>query len=97
MTEHVRNDAKRTLQEGLPSRRKHDSSDNSRVPRLSAFSIGGSSSILSDVPSNFSVPRLPTQENRVDNDEPHIYEDLGDVLENSGSEYEEDGASVTLA
>lgn len=96
MTEHVRNDAKRTLKEGLPSRRKHYSSDTSRIPRLFVSSVGGSSSILGDVLSNFSGPYLPTQENMVDNDERPTYEDLSDILEDSSSEYEEDEASVTL-
>ncbi|KAK7976629.1 hypothetical protein PG989_015092 [Apiospora arundinis] len=34
ITEHVRKDAKRTLEERVPSRRKHDSNDRSSIPSL---------------------------------------------------------------
>lgn len=74
MTEHVRNDAKRIFKEGLPSRRKHDSSDSVRIPKLYDIRICGSFSLINSVPSNPSNPRFHIYENRVDNNNasPHV-------------------------
>ncbi|ORY66969.1 uncharacterized protein BCR38DRAFT_509234 [Pseudomassariella vexata] len=53
LTDHVRKDTKRTLDEKLPSRRKHDSTDQSRVPSFFNPSTDDLS-ILSDLVSETS-------------------------------------------
>ncbi|KAK8079395.1 hypothetical protein PG997_007213 [Apiospora hydei] len=54
ITEHVRKDARRTLDERLPSRRRHDSDDHSSIPSLLYPHFLDSTSSLSELASETS-------------------------------------------
>ncbi|KAK8050855.1 hypothetical protein PG993_002240 [Apiospora rasikravindrae] len=54
ITEHVRKDARRTLDERLPSRRRHDSDDHSSIPSLLYPTFPDSTSSFSDLVSETS-------------------------------------------